>query len=598
MAESFDLAKRLADKRRAQRAAKAARELAAEFRQSTPATLTDGIDSHMAAVVDTMLAEPKPRYSWLRKGETLQFEDSLWPHQKMAVMLTVRNKRTGTSTYNASDVGTGKTRVAASAAATMNFKRVLWLTEKNLVAPTVREIMDIGGMALPIGDNSRFWLNLPMPAETKTVFYVTNYHVMYRDAHLMTPGKAGPQWDCIIIDEASCLKGGASYKPSKIWLETKKLCVDLFPSPDTYKIFLSATPAENRPEEIWAPLHIFNPERFKHYNEFKKIFCLVDRNGDYIFKAEMLLNLLGGMCIRQTVQSIQQDFPDFRAASMDDPYWFRVQTIDLKIDPDSSTGRAYLDILNEGMADLDGTGDHVLKPRIYLETMLRLRQLLSAGPEFTYTKTSHKAMVKEAKFENIDDVLNFVNEPEWKKIVDKVTVKMDPPYTKHDAVEEEIARLQGLGEQVLVYSCFNQPLENLHKALTSLGVYTVGLLTGDTPQAKRDQMILDFQQGKLDVLLANKKAAAKGLNLQKCDNWPGGARFVLHLDRWWNPAIERQANGRLVRNNTKYPVTAIYFEVENSMDKLMRAIVEAKADRIEELDAGMIRDSMNRARLG
>ena len=46
----------------------------------------------------------------------------------------------------------------------------------------------------------------------------------------------------------------------------------------------------------------------------------------------------------------------------------------------------------------------------------------------------------------------------------------------------------------------------------------------------------DFQAGKIDVLLIN-MAMGEGMNLHKdAAKWPGGARAVIMLDRWWNHA--------------------------------------------------------------
>jgi SNF2 family DNA or RNA helicase len=508
-------------------------------------------------------------------SDDIAFTEHLRPYQRQAVLMMVRNKKTGTHTLNASSVGLGKTRTAMSFVHTMKFKSVLWLTSTTLVPEAVKEGRKIGALVLPTGDNSRLWLNMPLP--NPTIIYATNYEKLRVDPYLMDP-EAG--WDCIIVDECSKLKGGASYTPSLVWRQTKELLHKHFP--DAYRLFLSATPAENKPEEIWAALHLLSPEKFDSFSDFRKIFCLYDNKGRMIFSVDKLLGYLGGMVIRQTVENLGLT----GMPSLKDPNWFSVETHGLTIDPDSSVGRAYLQMYEDGLAFLDAQGLHTLTPKIMLEVMLRLRQLLSAGPKFTYSKTWHSQYLDED------------GELALKKHKDTITVDMEPPYTKHDAVEEKIAELQAEGEAVVVFSCFNQPLENLKNALDRTGFYRTGLLTGQTTQQERSRLVSAFQQGELDVLLVNKKAGATGLNLQKSADWAGGARFILHLDRWWNPAIEEQANGRCVRMNSIAPVVAIYFEVENSMDTVMRDIVARKAEDVEQLDSGLLYDSMKRARLG
>ena len=59
-------------------------------------------------------------------------------------------------------------------------------------------------------------------------------------------------------------------------------------------------------------------------------------------------------------------------------------------------------------------------------------------------------------------------------------------------------------------------------------------LDGSTPMTKREQLVKDFQTGKCPFFLISLKAGGLGLNLT-------GANYVIHLDPWWNPAIEQQA---------------------------------------------------------
>ena len=575
-------------------------------------------------------------HSYLRKGETLAFPDKLEPYQLEAVLMTVRNYRTGVPTLNASDVGLGKTREAASfLATTMPGGRVLWLTFKNLVPQTCNEISELDPnriVAVPINDQSETYLTMmhpalsaptPSPSQSnapskgKCVVYVTNYEVLHRDNWLFKPSPnhtlpinpqlndpkhpvayapsggfefpKGPQWDCIVVDEATKLRNGASYSPPQIYKRTKMLLHRCHP--EAYRLFLTATPAENKPEELWAYFHLFKPDRFKDLAAFKRIFEAYDpQTGKPMVDVERLLAILGGMVIRHTVTGLGLDMP-----SLDRPEWFNVCTHSLTIDPDSHVGQAYLSMQNEALAEL--SAEATLNPKVMLEVMLRLRQLLSAGPVFTYTKTT-KSLVLDAS-----DPTGYAHSPDTglplvKKDKQLFTVNMRPPYTKHDAVEELIARLQGEGEQVIVMSCFNQPLINLHNSLSRTGVYTSAVINGDTTLQERTKLIRRFQQAELDVLLVNKRAAAHGLNLQKCSNWPGGASHIIHMDRWWSPAVERQANGRIVRMNTLYPCTAHYFEVENSMDTAMRDLVQAKADGINMMDAELIKTTMERNQLG
>jgi hypothetical protein len=66
---------------------------------------------------------------------------------------------------------------------------------------------------------------------------------------------------------------------------------------------------------------------------------------------------------------------------------------------------------------------------------------------------------------------------------------------------------------------------------------------GGTPGAKRKQHVDAFQRGEhgeLDIMILSPKAAGVGLTLT-------AANHVVHLSRWWNPAVEDQCTDRIYR---------------------------------------------------
>lgn len=498
----------------------------------------------------------------LKKGEELAFSDQLRDYQKQAVMETVRNFRTGRHTLNASAVGLGKTRMAGSFCNTISsFKKVLWITGKTLTDQTARELNSIGCSVVPLPSNqsAEFLLSFPLP---KTTIYIIHYEMLKRDPALHTT-----KWDCVVIDEVSKLKGGASGRPTQIWKDTKKFLHE--EQPKAFRYFLSGTPAENRPEEIWAYLHLFDPNRFDNFYQFKNAYCGWNPiEGKPTFSTEKLLELCRGNVIRMTVENMGLE----GAPSLKDPTWFHATEIMIELDKQSSIGKAYRQMATELRADL---GNDTLAPNMILEQMLRLRQLLSAGPKFTYTKQEYD-----------------INGNPIRKL--PITLELKPSYPKIDAAEELISSLQSEGEAVVVFSCFNEPLHNLKASLDRTGFYTSALLTGDTPIEQRNQAVRDFQNGDLDVILINKMAGAKGLNLQKCDQWKGGSSNIIHLDRWWNPAIEEQANGRCVRMNSTHPTQAYYLHVVDSIDDYMKAMVDSKDEAVNQLDRGLLTETLNR----
>ena len=64
---------------------------------------------------------------------------------------------------------------------------------------------------------------------------------------------------------------------------------------------------------------------------------------------------------------------------------------------------------------------------------------------------------------------------------------------------------------------------------------------------EREAMVAAFQEGAFPVFLLSLKAGGTGLNLTAADH-------VIHLDRWWNPAVEEQATDRAYRIGQTKPV--------------------------------------------
>ena len=99
-----------------------------------------------------------------------------------------------------------------------------------------------------------------------------------------------------------------------------------------------------------------------------------------------------------------------------------------------------------------------------------------------------------------------------------------------------------------------QPVPQLPRAAARRACASTGfaclLLDGTTPAETREQRIAAFQAGEADVFLISLKAGGIGLNLTAADN-------VIHLDPWWNPAVEDQATARAHRIGQQRPVTAV-----------------------------------------
>ena len=102
------------------------------------------------------------------------------------------------------------------------------------------------------------------------------------------------------------------------------------------------------------------------------------------------------------------------------------------------------------------------------------------------------------------------------------------------------------------------------------------ILSGKTSQAKRVELVTNFQNSQFDVFLISLKAGGTGLNLTRAD-------FVLHLDPWWNPQAARQASDRAYRMGQTRPVTVYHFIAEETVEEKVARLSESKAQLFNSL---------------
>jgi SNF2 family DNA or RNA helicase len=94
-------------------------------------------------------------------------------------------------------------------------------------------------------------------------------------------------------------------------------------------------------------------------------------------------------------------------------------------------------------------------------------------------------------------------------------------------------------------------------------------LHGGTPVRGRDAMVRSFQAGEVPVFLLSLKAGGTGLNLTRADH-------VIHVDRWWNPAVEDQATDRAYRIGQTRPVQVHRLVTEGTIEQKIGELLARK----------------------
>ena len=140
-----------------------------------------------------------------------------------------------------------------------------------------------------------------------------------------------------------------------------------------------------------------------------------------------------------------------------------------------------------------------------------------------------------------------------------------------DLVEELIRN----GHKALVFSQFVGHLELVRAALDVRSI-RYEYLDGGTPSAERESRVASFQAGGADLFLISLRAGGTGLNLTAAD-------YVVHLDPWWNPAVEDQASDRAHRIGQERPVTIYRLIMSDSIEERILALHRDKRDLASEL---------------
>lgn len=149
---------------------------------------------------------------------------------------------------------------------------------------------------------------------------------------------------------------------------------------------------------------------------------------------------------------------------------------------------------------------------------------------------------------------------------------------KLELFAEIVDELIDNGHKALVFSQFVGHLEILQEYLKKENI-PYQYLDGQTPQAKRQKNIEAFQAGEGDLFLISLKAGGTGLNLTAAD-------YVIHMDPWWNPAVEDQATDRAHRIGQVKPVTVYRLVAEQTIEEKILQLHARKRDLADSLLAG------------
>ncbi len=294
------------------------------------------------------------------------------------------------------------------------------------------------------------------------------------------------------------------------------------------RVILTGTPIQNHLGEIHALFSFLNPGMFGSAGKFRKRFVKPIEGGDTRARRQ-LAQLLAPTVLRRTKTEVLQDLPP------------RTE-VDVRVAPNPQEAALHEALRLEAVRVLTADGQTETSQVAVLAQLTRLR-LAACNPALAL--------------------------PEGAPPI---------PSSKLEAFSELINQLRDGGHRALVFSQFVKHLALLRGALEAAGVDFL-YLDGATPVTARQQRVEAFQRGEGDVFLISLKAGGVGLNLT-------GADYVIHVDPWWNPAIEDQASDRAHRIGQTRPVTVYRLIAADTIEEKILALHRDKRDIADQVLGG------------
>jgi superfamily II DNA or RNA helicase len=135
-------------------------------------------------------------------------------------------------------------------------------------------------------------------------------------------------------------------------------------------------------------------------------------------------------------------------------------------------------------------------------------------------------------------------------------------------------------EKMLVFTQFREMTAPLAAFLGQIFGRPGLVLHGETAVKRRKTLVQTFQEDEtVPFFVLSLKAGGSGLTLT-------AASHVVHVDRWWNPAVENQATDRAFRIGQKKNVLVHKFVCRGTIEEKIDALIDSKQGLSDELLAG------------
>ena len=331
-------------------------------------------------------------------------------------------------------------------------------------------------------------------------------------------------WRTIVADEAQALKNPLA-----------KRSVAACALKGDFKLITTGTPIENNLSELWSLFRFVNPGLLGNLKRFSALFSTpIEAIKDDPIAAKKarnkLKNLIQPFILRRMKHQVLTELPARTDINI------KVQLSDEEMALYEALRQSAIDNLTQSSSQ-DQPGAQRIK---MLAELIKLRQAC-CNPALVLADNA----IPSAKLAALDKLLD---------------------------------ELQENNHKALIFSQFVGHLQLIKQHLDAKGVH-YQYLDGSTPNKQRQQRVNAFQQGDGDVFLISLKAGGSGLNLTAAD-------YVIHMDPWWNPAVEEQASDRAHRMGQQRPVTIYRLIASDTIEEKIVALHQHKRDLAQTLLSG------------
>ncbi|MFV0274779.1 MAG: SNF2-related protein [Bacilli bacterium] len=145
-------------------------------------------------------------------------------------------------------------------------------------------------------------------------------------------------------------------------------------------------------------------------------------------------------------------------------------------------------------------------------------------------------------------------------------------------LEKFIPKLLQNGHNILIFSSFTKMLDSIGDLLNKYNI-DYFRIDGKTKSKDRLELVNSFNKNNRRIFLISLKAGGTGLNLT-------GADVVIHVDPWFNPAVENQATDRAHRMGQNKKVLVYRIITKDTIEEQIELLKSRKNDLIENLIEG------------